>query len=151
MRKLHLELGAAAIAVLASIAGLMSAWSYPKASGLMPRAVLVITLCLALVWLVQTLSQSRKSEGEVVTFAPLTIWRFCVVVGGTAVVIIGASTIGFFTCALIMLPIMAVAIGYRSPARLAIGTLAFVALLYSVFNLLLQIPLPPEAILTHLG
>ncbi|MCJ8139868.1 tripartite tricarboxylate transporter TctB family protein [Falsirhodobacter halotolerans] len=151
MRTTHLETGAAALTLICSIAGMTAAWSYSGTSGLMPRAVLGICIALSLVWLGQSLSKMRTTQGAAIHFHGPTVMRFCVTVGGTALVIVGTAMIGFFTTAIVLLPLMAVAIGYRDPVRLAIGTLAFIGLLYSVFHLLLKIPLPPEAILSRLG
>ena len=115
---------------------------------MMPRTVLVLALALTAIWIFQSVVGLRRNAGLPIQLNQLTVWRFLALFGGTAIAVLGISTLGYFTSAAIILPIVAMAIGYRRPVPIIIGTVAFVAVLFSVFHLLLNIPLPPEAILS---
>lgn len=151
MRRQHLEFCAALLTAGVFAALLVQALGYRGGSGMMPRAVLIIALGLTGLWLVQTLPGLLSSgQAPLRLNMPVTL-RFLALLGGTMLAVAGISTIGYFTSAAIMLPAMAVALGYRKPVPLIIGTCAFTAVLFSVFHLLLKIPLPPEAIFSILG
>lgn len=115
---------------------------------MMPRMVLFLALALTAIWIIQNILRLRRNTELPVRFNQVAAWRFVTLFGGTAIAVLGISTLGYFTSAAVILPAIAVMIGYRRPLPIIIGTVAFVAVLFSVFHLLLNIPLPPEAILS---
>lgn len=148
MRRLHLEILAGLIAGGVLLIFFMQAMGYRGGSGMMPRSVLILALALTVIWIFQSGLGLRRHAGSPIQWNQLAIWRFVALFGGTAIAVLGISTIGYFTSAAIILPLIAMAIGYRRPLPIVIATVAFVAVLFSVFHLLLNIPLPPEAILS---
>lgn len=148
MRRLHLEILAGLSAAVAFLIFLIQAMGYRGGSGMMPRMVLFLALALTAIWIIQNILRLRRNTELPVRFNQVAAWRFVTLFGGTAIAVLGISTLGYFTSAAVILPAIAVMIGYRRPLPIIIGTVAFVAVLFSVFHLLLNIPLPPEAILS---
>lgn len=147
MTKAKLELAFSVLFIALGILGFLEALRYRGQSGLMPQAVMVIATLLALVWFVQAALSLQRDTGVPIRFTLTSIIRFAATVGGTVLVVIGITRIGFFTSAAVAVPAIAYVLGYRSAWGLAVGTVLFVAVLFAVFHLLLRIPLPPEVLL----
>lgn len=147
MRKPVIELIAGIVVAALSIAGLAEAWGYSGETGLMPRAVLVAAVFLSLVWCLQSL-RAMGANGEKIEVETGALVRFGLLMAGGAVYVLGIASIGFFTSTVIIVPAIAAGLGYRNWTVIALSTLGFVAVLYAVFRLLLQIPLPDEIIFT---
>ncbi|WP_126975919.1 tripartite tricarboxylate transporter TctB family protein [Frigidibacter oleivorans] len=156
MRRVHLELALSLGCAALSLLGYATARGYGGGSGMLPSAVLLIATALSAIWFLQSVIELRRTpvEGpapDPLRISPAQLGRFAALILGTALVVLGIDSIGFFTAGLILLPAMAVALGYRAPGPIAVATLCFIALLYGVFHLLLKLPLPPEAVLSLLG
>jgi putative tricarboxylic transport membrane protein len=149
--KTKLELGAGVLVTIVCLLSIWEAFQYRGESGLMPQAVTTIATLLALVWVVQTVLSLQREEGTAIKFNIPVALRFTALVGGTVLVVLGITSIGFFTSAAIAVPVISVILGYRRPGGIALATVIFVAVLFGVFHLLLRIPLPPEALLGWIG
>ena len=147
MRKSVVELVVGVVLTAVSLAGLVEAWSYSGQSGLLPRAVLVAAVFLSLVWCLQSL-RAMRADGERIVIEKPRLARFGALLLGGALYVLGIAWVGFFTSTIIIVPAIAISLGYRNWTVILLSTLGFVVVLYAVFRLLLGIPLPDELILT---
>ena len=135
----------------ASGLGLFEAWSYSGESGLMPRGVMIAGIVLSTKWLFDSIASFRGGCELPVGVAPIAIRSAAMLLIAGLALLLGMQFIGFFTSAAIVVPGLAMGLGYRRPMGLFISTVLFVALLVAVFRLLLGVPLPPEVFLTLMG
>lgn len=137
----------AAMAVMAlSALGLLEATGFPRASAYLPVAVLGLSCALGFAWTVQSVLAIRR-EPPTFRVEPAEARRLVTLAVLSLIYALGVEHVGFFTATVLFLPIAGLALGYRNARGLALATLAFIALLYGVFGLLLRTPLPPELIL----
>lgn len=151
MTKRTLELIAAALVAAVFAFLFFEALSYRGRSSYVPSAATGLGFVMCLFWMISAI-RLRPEEGDVplpVTRADLT--RFGLIVLAGVLYLLGFAWIGFFTSTLIVVPVLAAALGYRNWTVLIPTTLGFVILLYGVFRLLLSVPLPREAILALMG
>jgi hypothetical protein len=52
--------------------------------------------------------------------------------------------LGFFTASVLLMLVMPVVLGFRQPVYLVLMALVFMALVWVVFSVVLEKPLPPE-------
>jgi putative tricarboxylic transport membrane protein len=142
----------AALGVLAlSGMGLLEAWSYSGEGGLMPRGVMIAGMVLSGTWLVESIASLRYGRQSPAGGAPIPKGAAVMLLGAGLALLLGIQFVGFFTSAAVVVPVLAMGLGYRRPLGLLIGTVLFVVLLIAVFRLLLGVPLPPEILLSLLG
>lgn len=144
------ELAVALIVLVLSLLGLTEATGFTRASAYLPTAVLGFTAFLSVIWAIQSIIAIRR---EVPSFAvdPAEARRMVTLAVISVLYALSIGWVGFFTSTVVFLPLASVSLGYRNVIGVAIATLAFMALLYAVFHLLLKTPLPPELILELLG
>jgi ABC-type uncharacterized transport system permease subunit len=70
--------------------------------------------------------------------------RLGVAFAGLALMLLGVSTLGFFTTYVVVIPLMAWSLGYRNVRGIALGTGIFCVALYVIFKVILNRPLPLE-------
>ncbi|MBJ3774877.1 tripartite tricarboxylate transporter TctB family protein [Acuticoccus mangrovi] len=133
------------------VGGLFEAYSYRGQSSTMPLAVVGTALALSLIWAVQSAVGLARGDTAAFSPSPLEALRFAIVVVAAVLYVYGVIHVGFFTSTVIMVPVLAAALGYRNWLASLIATVIFVAVLYGVFHMLLAIPLPPETLLGSLG
>lgn len=147
MRKNIIELVVALAVASLAAAGLVEASGYQGQSGYMPIAILALATLLSLAWAGQCLYGLRARTGEVIRPDLSTALRLSGFALAVAAYVLGVTYVGFFTSTLLMLPLLSAFLGYRN-WRVSVGVaVGFVAILYCVFQLLLSIPLPPEAVI----
>lgn len=151
LKKIYVEAVFSAASVTLCALGLHQAWQYEGETGLLPRAVLLISLILTALWLVKVLWRCVHDSGPTIEFNALSVKRVVVLVLAGAGLMIGFNSLGFYTTTALVVPLTAVGLGYRDIKGLLIGTGLFVLLLVAVFYLLLKVPLPPELLFAGHG
>ena len=150
MRKQYIEIIVALAIIVICGAGFLGVREYRGQSSLMPVVVLGLMALLSMIWLGQSLWQLRQSQETMRAEGP-QLMRFVLFVAGVVLYVICLTYIGFFTATLLMVPLLSAALGYRNFKLTLPVSMAFVAILYAVFVLLLKIPLPPELISRLMG
>lgn len=140
-------LGVGAISVL----GVVEASRYNGASSYMPLAVTGLAVALSGVWAVQAALALARGGGGSFDIGAHLLARFAIIVAAVIAYVAGIGTIGFFTSTFIMVPGLAILIGYRNIPVALLSTVGFCVVLYAVFRLLLSIPLPPERLFQAMG
>lgn len=135
--------------VLAGL-GLAEATGFPRASAYLPVAVLGLTCALSLAWAVQSVLAIRR-ESPTLHLDAAETRRLLTLAALSLLYALAIVEVGFFTSTILFVPLAGLLLGYRKVRGLAIATVAFTALLYSVFGLLLRTPLPPERLLQLFG
>jgi hypothetical protein len=130
--------------------GLVATMGFPRASAYLPTAVLGLAGALSFAWAVQSVLAIRRAP-PTFDVDPNEARRLVTLAGLALLYAFAIETVGFFTSTILFLPLAGSLLGYRNPAGLAISTVAFIALLYAIFGLLLRTPLPPERILGLIG
>ena len=133
MRRATLEMIVALGLMCLCIVGTVEAAGFPQESAYLPTAVFAAASVLSLVWAGQSFA-TRLRGGGFLIIEPLELRRLALI-----------ATLGFFTSFALLVPGIAWAIGYRRPRGLAVGTAIFTGVLYVVFVLVLNRPLPVEA------
>jgi putative tricarboxylic transport membrane protein len=144
------ELAVALVVLALAALGLVDALGFPRASAYLPVAVLGLTCFLSLAWAVQSVLAIRR-EPPTLRLDPAETRRLLTLAALSLLYAVGIVEVGFFTSTIIFIPLSGLLLGYRDARGLAIATVAFTALLYAVFGLLLRTPLPPELVLTLIG
>lgn len=145
-----IELVVALVVVAFAALGLVEASGFPRASSYLPTAVLGLTCLLGLAWAAQSVLALRR-EPPTIRVDRTEARRLITLAVLAPLYVLAIEQIGFFTSTFVFLPLAGFALGYTSLRGLAVSTLAFMALLYAVFGLLLRTPLPPERLFQLLG
>lgn len=127
-----------------SIIGLSVVWHYPAGSRIMPIAITITAAILSAIWAIQLIASGQLRIQSRPKIDPAVVKRLVVIFGALLVMLVGVSTIGFFSTYVVLIPATAWLLGYRNPKGLAIGTISFCVALYVVFQIVLSRPLPPE-------
>lgn len=146
-----IELAAALGVGAISVFGVVEASRYHGASSYMPLAVTGLSVALAGVWAVQSALALARGRGAYFTIPAPVMVRFAIVVAAVVLYVVGIGSVGFFTSTVVMVPGLAMLIGYRNVPVALIATAGFCAVLYGVFRLLLAVPLPPERLFQAMG
>ncbi|MCD8566246.1 MAG: tripartite tricarboxylate transporter TctB family protein [Burkholderiaceae bacterium] len=130
--------------VVASVIGLFIVSNYPDASKIMPLAIMAGTLLLSAVWIVQLIASGKICVDSRPTVDWAVTRRLLIAFGCLAFMLLGVSTVGFFSTYLVIIPLSAWLLGYRNIKGIAFGTIIFCAALYLIFIVVLNRPLPVE-------
>lgn len=125
--------------------GIAAAWgatTYQGAGGIYP---LVLGLLLAVLGTIVALRAvlSRNSAERILIEAPVKLWT---AVAAVALYVALVVPLGFYTASLLLMLAMPFALGFRRFAYALTVAVIFVAIVYGVFSVLLEKPLPREAI-----
>lgn len=144
-RQQDIVLGATFVAL-----GLAAAWGATNYSGASGNYPLVLGLLLALSGAVVALKAMRANTSvrRVLVDAPVKLYTTILI----AVLYVALVVpLGFYTVSLLLMLGLPLALGFRRPLfALKVGG-AFMAIVYLVFAVFLERPLPREAILSLLG
>lgn len=140
------EIFAATFTLLLAGALLLEALTYTRGSIYFPVGVLTIMLVMSCAWLVDAVIKLRAQPPQVRAEAGQgEQWRrFATIIALSAVYVVAVSLAGFFLSTLLIIPAMAVVIGYRNYPVIAVSALIFCAITYAIFALFLRVPLPAE-------
>ena len=150
MRRATLEMLVALGLAALCVAGAVEAATFPGDSAYLPLAALAVATVLSLIWAGQSLA-GRLRDGPIITIDRAELRRLGIIAGGAIALGGLIPLLGFFTTFALAIPGTAYALGHRRPRDLAIATVAFVGLLYVVFVLVLERPLPPEIVQSLIG
>jgi hypothetical protein len=125
--------------------------TYPGRSAYMPTATALVGLVMCGLWALRSARLLYAGNTDRLNVRGIEVGHFVLIIGAGALYTALFSWIGFFSATIIMIPGIAVALGFRDWKTLFISVLGFVAVLYVVFRLLLSVPLPDETILKLIG
>lgn len=131
------------LGVLFGALGIATAWlstSYSGASGLYPLVLGLIMLALGVIIVVRALRRTEHRARELIT-APINL---VLTIGVFTVYVALIIPVGFYTASLILILLLPVVLGFRRPLYLGIMAILFVCLLFVLFSLVLEKPLPAE-------
>lgn len=151
MNRRVVELFAAVAVGLIFTMLLVESFHYRGQSSYMPIATTGLAVILCAGWAVQSARLLVTGRGDRYDATPADFGRFALVVGVGILYVLGVTFVGFFTSTIIMVPGLAFALGYRSLKVAIVATVGFIVVLYGVFELLLSIPLPQEALFGMTG
>lgn len=112
----------------------------PSRVGLYPSFVTGLMCVLGLALIGRSLTRAGRSRG----FGPYVVHlpKFVISVVLTGLYFIASGTLGFMESTLVYIPMIAWLSGYRHIGAIAGGTVIYVVVLYLVFDLSFQRPLP---------
>ena len=151
MNRRKVELVAAILVGILAILGFVEAYGYKGQSSYMPLAATGAGVLLSLAWAIQTGRMLAAGLVETYGATGRDYVHFAVVCVVAILYVLGVTFLGFFTSTIVMVPLLAFALGYRHVPTAILSTAVFSLILYGVFDKLLSIPLPPEAILGAFG
>ena len=140
------ELLGASISAGISIFGFQEALNYSGKSGMMPQAVTVLATLLSFIWFFHAAKIYFAGESKF-AFKEMHILKLIKVLGGIFLYVLAVPYVGFFSATVVAVPALSYMIGYRNLKVSLATTGGFVLILYAVFILLLNVPLPHEAII----
>ena len=144
-RRQDLSLGAIFVAL--GIAAAWGATAYSGASGIYPMVLgILLALCGAIV-LIRAIRSEIVAE-RVLIDAPVKLYA-AIAVGVIYVALV--VPLGFYTSSFLLMLALPFALGFRRYAYALAVAAIFTAIVYIVFSVFLERPLPREAILTLFG
>lgn len=139
-RRQDIALGAIFVAL--GIAAAFGATAYQGAGGIYPLVLGILLAALGFLVAIRAI-RSRGSAERILIEAPVKLWT---AVAAGALYIALVVPLGFYTASLLLMLAMPFALGFRRFAyALSVGII-FIAIVYGVFSVLLEKPLPREAI-----
>jgi putative tricarboxylic transport membrane protein len=131
------------VGLIFALIGLAAAWlgrSYSGAGGTYPMA---LGLALALFGAIIAARALRSAPGiaRTRTAAPHSLAVAVIVAAGYVALVM---PLGFFTASAALMLVMPLALGFRRPVYLAVMAAVFMALVWLVFAVVLEKPLPAE-------
>lgn len=119
-------------------------WStqYTGASGLYPRVLGLVLLTLGLFLTVRSILRSKQGfKGRRLVDSPR---NFFITLAIAVVFLLLVPVMGFYSSSLLVLMVLPVALGFRRAAPLLISGILFTVVVYVLFSLVLERPLPRE-------
>lgn len=144
MRQAAIETGVASAGAILSVFGLVHALSFKRDSAYLPIAVTGLLTLLLLVWAARSALALRHQSGRSLTFSPDHVRRFFILLATSIVMIVVAPWFGFATTFLLFVPLSGRLLGYRNGKWLMVTSITFSLLIYLIFKVMLDRPLPPE-------
>ena len=129
----------AAFAVLGAAAAFKAA-AYPGASGGYPMALGLILAGLGAIVSLKALKEHYLNERHLTENTP----RMVLTLVCAAVYLALVPALGFYTASTLVVVALPIVLGFRQPIYLGAVTIVFIAIVWSVFSLLLEKPLPAE-------
>lgn len=131
------------LGLLFAAVGLAAAWmagSYSGAGGTYP---MVLGLTLTFLGAIIALRAARRSSDlrRRLTDAPLNLIIALLIATAYVALVV---PLGFFTASVLLMLAMPAALGFRQPIYLAVMAAVFIAIVWVVFSVVLEKPLPAE-------
>lgn len=146
-----IEMVVALVVATLCIAGFYEATSYRGASAYLPSAVLGLAFLLSLIWALQNVIALLKGGWSTDTTKKEDWSKLLSFFSIVLVYVAAIPLIGFFTMTIVFIPVVTILLGYRKKSVLLGAPIVFVAALYLLFGLVLQVQLPDELLLTLTG
>lgn len=147
VRRASIELVVATLASVISVIGVFHASGFPRASAYLPTAVLIIMTALLVLWAAQAFIQLRRNQSYTISLDKGETRRFFLITFSSAALIAVVSVLGFLTSFLLFIPLAGYILGYRHWKPLLLATVVFTIIVFLIFRVLLDRPLPPELII----
>lgn len=144
IRLANIELVVATLAASLSAIGVFHASGFPRTSAYLPTAVLSVMTLLLVLWAFQAFLKLRRDQSEILKIEKSAARRFLSLTCGSALLIALAPVLGFITSFFIFIPFVGFVLGYRRWKPLLVAGTVFSVLVYLIFRILLERPLPPE-------
>ncbi len=144
MRQAAVETGVALAGAILSVFGLVHALGFTRDSAYLPTVVMGFLTLLLVVWAVRSALALRHEGGESMRFSPGHVRRFFTLLATSIVMIVAAPRLGFATTFLLFVPLSGMLLGYRRGKWLVVTAIIFSLLIYVIFQVVLDRPLPPE-------
>lgn len=138
---------ASAVVLALALAGFIHILELPAGAALFPKLVLGLTSLLSAIWLVSSLMNRRfdadleSEDASPFVENPVNLVIFIVAIGAYIALI---DIIGYFTSTILFMAVLTVALGFRRFVFTGVAIVLFVGLVYCVFILLFERPLPIE-------
>ncbi|WP_106419660.1 tripartite tricarboxylate transporter TctB family protein [Salinicola tamaricis] len=144
MRQATLETSVALAGAVLSGCGLWHALGFTRDSAYLPTAVMSLLTLLLLVWGIRSAWSLRQAGSDTLRFAPSHARRFLTLLATSVAMIAIAPRLGFATTFLLFVPVSGWLLGYRQGKWLVTTAILFSLLIYLIFQIVLDRPLPPE-------
>ncbi|OLO04900.1 hypothetical protein BTW07_06665 [Salinicola socius] len=144
MRQAVVETGVALAGTVISVFGLIHALGFTRDSAYLPVAVMGLLTLLLVIWGVRSALTLRHDGGDSIRPAPGHVKRFFILLATSIVMIVAAPRLGFATTFLLFVPLSGMLLGYRKGKWLVVTAITFSLLIYLIFQVVLDRPLPPE-------
>lgn len=130
--------------------GIFAAWTatnYGGASGTYPMVLGLILTLLGATVAIKALRRPVDEPRRLID-APAKLLIAALV---SVIYVALVTALGFYTASFLLLIAMPLALGFRQPTYAVVVALIFMSVVYLVFSVLLEKPLPPELILSLTG
>ena len=142
MGQVKRDYASAGILIFFCIVGLVHLSSIPFQAALFPRVVLSATILLSVLLIINTYRESAVTEKLWDGRVEIRNFLFFSLVSFGYLILL--PVLGFFSSSVLFLPLSSWLLGFRKPRLLAGGTIGFVVLVYVIFVLVFDHPLPEE-------
>jgi putative tricarboxylic transport membrane protein len=129
-----------AVFAVTGAAAAFKAAAYPGASGGYPMALGVILAVLGAIVALKALREHYLNERPLTENTPRMV--LTLVCGALYLALV--PVLGFYTASALVVIALPIALGFRQPVYLGAVTVVFIGIVWSVFSLLLEKPLPAE-------
>ena len=114
--------------------------SYSGATGNYPMALGAIMALLGVIVAGKAFRAANSNKRELIQ-API---KFTIAIGACVVYLALLVPLGFYTASVLLMLVLPYLLGFRNPVYLALVTMGFVAIVFIVFTVVLEKPLPTE-------
>ncbi|MEX2644484.1 MAG: tripartite tricarboxylate transporter TctB family protein [Acetobacterales bacterium] len=144
----HDRMAGAAIFVL-SVAAFAWTYTFPDSAAAYARMITGSMVVLSAVMFGRSFTAAERDK----VFEPLMRHprRFAVGAAMTVAYCVGCEYVGYYTASLVFIPTAAWVFGLRRPVMIAVTTVAYCAMIYGIFEVLFERPLPPEVWMAWFG
>jgi putative tricarboxylic transport membrane protein len=138
----HHDRVAGAVIFILSVAAFAWTYTFPDSAAAYARMVTGGMVVLSAVLFGRTFTAAERDKA----FEPLmrNPRRFAIGAAMTVAYAVGCEYVGYYTASLIFIPAAACVFGLRRPVMIGITTVAYCAMIYGIFEVLFERPLPPE-------
>ena len=144
------NMGLAVFIILFSIATYAGAISYPHQSAYFPRFIIIFMGFLGCVMMVQEIKKRVKTfeQAQTDTENSGSVWRgrafrkVSMMIVYSVIYILILSKVGFFSTALVYLPVMMWLLGIKKPSTIIFSTGIVVFFIFLIFRIFLKVPFP---------
>jgi len=127
----------AAFIVLGSAALLVKALDFPTVSAFLPIAMLVFLILFGSILAVTLVLQKEIPQTDADSAAPVGVLRVAAAFGSMVAYIVAVHFIGFYISTIMMVPVVAMAFGYRNLLGLTLATAIFAGGIYLIFSVMM--------------
>ena len=144
----HARIAGLVIFVL-SVAAFAWTFTFPASAAAYARMVTGGMIVLSAVLFARSFTAAERDK----VFEPLmrNPRRFLIGATMTVTYAVGCEYVGYYTASLVFIPSAAWVSGLRRPVMIAVTTITYCAMIYGIFEVLFERPLPPEVWMAWFG